>query len=175
MLSRRPAALAVIAAFAALAATLSGMARADVALPAIEMHVPTPCLACIDYAEHLRARGFAVTIVEHTQVALDKLKRWINVPAELESRQTARVEGYFIEGHVPADDIVQLLKERPAARGLAVPGLPRGAPGRELSNPTCETACTMLDREDGIRDVRRELFDTLLVAPDGSTSVWARH
>ncbi len=68
-----------------------------------------------------------------------------------------------------------MLREKPRARGIAVPGLPGGAPGRELSNPTCETACTMLDNTSGEREVRRELFNTLLVSPDGSTRVWARH
>jgi hypothetical protein len=56
-----------------------------------------------------------------------------------------------------------------------VPGLPIGAPGREFSSPTCETACTTLDNTTGERPVKRELFDTLLVKPDGSTSIWARH
>ena len=74
-----------------------------------------------------------------------------------------------------AEDIQELLRDKPKARGIAVPGLPRGAPGREISNPTCETACTMLDNSSGVREVRRELFNTLLVRPDGSTSIWARH
>jgi hypothetical protein len=76
---------------------------------------------------------------------MPRLKRWLNVPAGLESVHTAKVGNYFIEGHVPAEDIKLLLKEMPKARGLAVPGLPRGAPGREQSNPFCETACTILD------------------------------
>ena len=98
-----------------------------------------------------------------------------NVPTGLESVHTARVAGYFIEGHVPAEDIKLLLRERPRARGLAVPGLPRGAPGREQSNPFCETACTILDSAGNEREVRREAYNTLLVAPDGKTSVFARH
>jgi len=161
----------------ALAASLlvSVGASATEPLPAIEMFVPTPCLACIDYAEHLRKAGFTVSLVERDETGMAKVKRWLNVPSGLASRQTAKVGTYFIEGHVPAEDILQLLKERPPARGLAVPGLPRGAPGREISNPTCETACTMLDRENGIADVRRELFDTLLVGGDGKASIWARH
>jgi hypothetical protein len=85
------------------------------------------------------------------------------------------VANYFIEGHVPAEDILLLLKERPKARGLAVPGLPRGAPGRESYNPTCDTACTILDNAGQEREVRREAYDTLLVGPDGRTSVYARH
>lgn len=103
------------------------------------------------------------------------VKRRLRVPQDLESVHTAVVAGYFVEGHAYAEDIRELLREKPLARGIAVPGLPRGAPGRELSNPTCETACTMLDNTSGEREVRRELFNTLLVAPDGSTKVWARH
>ena len=103
------------------------------------------------------------------------VKRRLKVPTELESVHTAVVAGYFIEGHVPAEDILQLLKEKPRARGLAVPGLPRGAPGREKSAPFCETGCTILDNEGVEPVVRREMFNTYLVAPNGKTSVWARH
>ena len=106
---------------------------------------------------------------------MPRLKRWLNVPAELESVLTAKVAGYFIEGNVPVEDILQLLNEKPRARGLAVPGLPRGSPGREISNPVCETACTILDNAGREREIRRELYNTLLVKPDGKTSVFARH
>ena len=160
-----------------LASTLLGasLAAADTpaALPEVRVFAPSPCLACIDWADHLRRAGFPVTVTETADV--DAVKRRLRVPAELASRHTSTVAGYFIEGHVPADDILLLLKEKPKARGLAVPGLPRGAPGLELSNPTCETACTMLDNDSGVREVRREIFETLLVLPDGRTSRWARH
>jgi hypothetical protein len=106
---------------------------------------------------------------------MPRLKRWLNVPSGLESVHTAKVGNYFIEGHVPAEDIKLLLKEKPMARGLAVPGLPRGAPGREQSNPFCETACTILDNASKEREIRREAYNTLLVGPDGKTSVFARH
>jgi hypothetical protein len=145
------------------------------ALPPVVVYAPSPCLACIDWADHLRQNGFEVSIEETPIANMPKLKRWLNVPAELESVHTSRVAGYFIEGHVPAEDIKLLLKEKPRARGLAVPGLPRGAPGREVSNPFCETACTILDNASQEREVRREAFNTLLVGPDGKTSVFARH
>jgi hypothetical protein len=142
-------------------------------LPKVELFAPSPCLACIDWAEHLRKHGFRVTITETAD--LDAVKRRLKVPKDVESRHTATVAGYFIEGHVPAEDILTLLKEKPKARGLAVPGLPRGAPGLEISNPTCETACTMLDNDSGVREVRREMFETQLILPNGSTKRWARH
>jgi hypothetical protein len=144
-------------------------------LPPVVVYAPSPCLACIDWADHLRQNGFEVSIEETPIAGMPKLKRWLNVPAELESVHTSRVAGYFIEGHVPAEDIKLLLKEKPRARGLAVPGLPRGAPGREVSNPFCETACTILDNASQEREVRREAYNTLLVGPDGRTSVFARH
>lgn len=157
----------------AIASPVAAAASAAESLPELEVFAPSPCLSCIDWAEHLRGAGFAVRYTEVSDLAA--CKRRLGVPPELESLQSARVAGYFVEGPVPAEDIVALLHERPKARGIAVPGLPRGAPGRELSNPTCETACTMLDNASGVRDIRREMFNTLLVLPDGSTKVWARH
>ena len=144
-------------------------------LPPVVVYAPSPCLSCIDWADHLRKNGFEITMTEVLVADMPRLKRWLNVPSELESVHTAAMAGYFIEGPVPAEDILQLLKERPRARGLAVPGLPRGAPGRELSNPVCETACTILDNAGQERDIRREMYDTLLVEPDGKTSIFARH
>jgi hypothetical protein len=95
-------------------------------LPPIVVYAPSPCLSCIDWADHLRKNGFEVTITETLVANMPRLNRWLNVPSGLESVHTAKVAGYFIEGHVPAEDILQLLKEKPKARGLAVPGLPRG-------------------------------------------------
>lgn len=163
------------AALLALAVIHSGLAAAEEPLPAIVVFAPSPCLACIDWAEHLRKHGFEVRIEETAEANMPRLKRWLNVPSGLESVHTAKVANYFIEGHVPAEDIKLLLKERPKARGLAVPGLPRGAPGREQSNPFCETACTILDNASQEREVRREAYNTLLVGPDGKTTVYARH
>lgn len=161
----------------ALAATLHRAQAAEGAaqpvLPTIEVYLPSVCLACIDWADHLRDNGFKVVLKETAD--MPALKRRLKVPVVLESVPTATVAGYFIEGHVSADDIKLLLLERPKARGLAVPGLPAGAPGREVSNPVCDTACTILDSSSGEREVRREMYNTLLVAPDGATSVFARH
>ena len=69
---------------------------------------------------------------------------------------TAIIEGYAIEGHVPAREIRRLLAERPKARGLTVPGMPAGSPGMEAGG-------------------RHEPYDVLLVLPDGSTKVYARY
>jgi hypothetical protein len=78
---------------------------------------------------HLRSGGFLVT--ERDEVDLVPVKRRHGVPRALESCHTALVEGYVIEGHVPADLIDRLLHERPKVVGLAVPGMPVGSPGME--------------------------------------------
>ncbi len=157
---------------AALAAALPVLAET---LPPVEVFVPRPCLSCIEWAEHLRQNGFKVTLKEADDMAA--VKRRFKVPADVESRMTARVAGYFIEGHVPAKDIKLLLKEKPKARGLAVPGLPMGAPGYEATGAdgSCESGCTIFDPTSGERIPRREFFNTLLVGPKGDTSIWARH
>ncbi|MBI5718886.1 MAG: metal-binding protein [Burkholderiales bacterium] len=167
--------LAPLLALFAAAAAQGGEVATPPALPPVVVYAPSPCLACIDWAEHLRRHGFSVTIEDKPLAEMPRLKRWLNVPSALESVHTARVAGYFIEGHVPAADILLLLKERPKALGLAVPGLPRGAPGRESYNPVCDTACTILDNAGREHEVRREAFNTLLVGAGGRTSVYARH
>jgi hypothetical protein len=140
--------------------------------PQIEIFMPSPCLSCIDWGAYLAENGFKVVYTETQN--MHKLKKYLNVPSALESTHTARINGYFVEGHAHAEDIYELIKEKPKARGITVPGLPRSAPGRGQSSPTCETGCTVLDNNNE-REVRRELYETLLVKPDGSTKIWARH
>lgn len=157
----------------ALALSLNGAQAAEAkGAPAVEIYGPVGCLACMEYLYHLSQNGFAATFKGTADMAA--IKRRLRVPAAVESVLTAKVGGYFIEGHVPADDIKLLLREKPKARGLAVPGLPLGAPGFEEIDPSCEAGCTIL-AGDSEREPLRELFFTLLVAPDGKTSVYARH
>jgi hypothetical protein len=79
---------------------------------------------------HLRQHGFAVTANDLTNLAPIKTRH--GVPTDLQACHTAMVDGYVIEGHVPADLIVRLLRERPPVVGLAVPGMPAGSPGMEV-------------------------------------------
>jgi hypothetical protein len=153
---------------------LPGAASAQ-SLPPVEVHLPRVCLSCIDWSEHLIKNGFTVKLSSTDDMAA--VKRRLKVPADLESVHSATVGGYFIEGHVPAEDIKLLLEEKPKARGLAVPGLPMGAPGREATgtDASCESGCIILEGGAIQRIPRRELFNTLLVLPDGKTKVFARH
>jgi hypothetical protein len=79
--------------------------------------------------DHLREKGFTVDGRDLSD--LRGVKRQHRVPAALESCHTGVIDGYVIEGHVPADVIDQLLRERPKVAGLAVPGMPLGSPGME--------------------------------------------
>ncbi len=152
---------------------LASWVQAEERLPDMVLYTPNVCLACVEYADYLRKNGFTVTVKATDDMAA--VKRRLKVPKHLQAEPSATVAGYFIEGHVPAEDIKELLLEKRKARGLAVPGLPLGAPGREFSSPTCDTACTVLDGDTGQGRVRRELYETLLVKPDGDTSIYARH
>jgi hypothetical protein len=95
----------------------------------ITVHKTPWCGCCTGWSAHLRRAGFDVTEIKHDD--LTPIKQMMGVPAALESCHTAEVEGYAIEGHVPAADIKKLLATRPDAAGLAVPGMPTGSPGME--------------------------------------------
>jgi hypothetical protein len=78
---------------------------------------------------HLKDAGFAVTVEETAD--LEAVRKRLGVPADLTACHTAEIDGYVIEGHVPALAVRRLLQERPKAIGLAVPGMPAGSPGME--------------------------------------------
>lgn len=109
-------------------ATWAGPALAQGAsLPQVEVTKDPDCGCCSGWVAHLRRAGFPVSVVNDAN--LQPLKTRLGVPDELAGCHTAEVAGYVIEGHVPAPAIKRLLAEKPAARGLAVPGMPAGSPG----------------------------------------------
>ncbi len=83
---------------------------------------------------HLQSKGFKVDKKDVTDNQLSEVKSKYRVPEKLQSCHTAVAQGYVFEGHVPADLILRVLKEKPAILGLAVPGMPPGAPGMGGSN-----------------------------------------
>jgi hypothetical protein len=88
------------------------------------------CGCCTKWAEHLDEQGFDTEVRPVDN--LDAVKQEAGVPASMASCHTAKVAGYFVEGHVPAADIRRLLKEKPDIAGLTVPGMPLGSPGMEV-------------------------------------------
>lgn len=88
------------------------------------------CGCCTKWADRLEEQGFGADVRPVNN--LDAIKREAGVPAGMASCHTAKVAGYFVEGHVPAADIQRLLQEKPDIAGLAVPGMPVGSPGMEV-------------------------------------------
>jgi hypothetical protein len=98
----------------------------------VEVYKTPTCGCCGLWVKHLEANGFATKVTNMDD--LSTVKATHGVPAKAASCHTAVVEGYAIEGHVPAADVRRLLKERPKVAGLAVPGMPLGSPGMEFGN-----------------------------------------
>ncbi len=119
----------------------------------VVMYKNPGCQCCTKWGFHLEGAGFEVE--EKPVRGMMELKQSYGVPARFESCHTAIIGDYFVEGHVPVEDVQRLLREKPDALGLTVPGMPIGSPGMEGPNP--------------------ESYDVYLVAKDGSTSVYASH
>ena len=105
------------------------------------------CGCCGDWVKHMEANGFKVTV--HDVQNLNPIKEKAGLTPALASCHTAFVGGYAIEGHVPASDIRRLLREKPDAKGLAVPGMPIGSPGMEVAGRPNDPYDVVLFREQG--------------------------
>jgi hypothetical protein len=109
------------------------------------------CGCCSEWIAHLRKNGFEVAINDVEDTA--PIRQKFGLPAKFGSCHTARMGNYVVEGHVPAQELRRLLREKPSALGLAVPGMPVGSPGMEMGD-------------------RRDAYDVLLVRADGSSRVY---
>ena len=118
------------------------------------MYKSPSCGCCGKWVEHVEKHGFTVKTVPTAD--MQAVKQRLKVPAELASCHTTVVNGYVIEGHVPAADIKRLLAQKPKARGIAVAGMPMGSPGMEHGN-------------------HREPYATMLIGTNGKATVFARH
>ncbi len=109
------------------------------------------CGCCKNWISHLEENGFTVEV--HNERNMSPIKSELGVPRNLQSCHTATVGDYVVEGHVPAEEITRLLKEKPSVKGLAVPGMPMGSPGME--------------------GPRQDAYDVLTFERNGKTSVYA--
>lgn len=121
--------------------------------PQVEVWKDPNCGCCKDWVTHLQSNGFDVKVHDSGNAAA---RTRLRIPEKMGSCHTATVGAYAIEGHVPARDIQRLLKDKPKAIGLAVPGMPIGSPGMD----------TALYRG------RVDAYDVLLVLEDGSSRVF---
>jgi hypothetical protein len=127
-----PVALATLALITLAGANLR--AANDAKKPTITVYKDPSCGCCKKWIEHLQSHGYRVDAKDSPDMA--DIKRSLGVPDGLTACHTAVVNGYLIEGHVPAEDIDRLLKQKPTIAGLAVPGMPMGSPG--MSGPRAE-------------------------------------
>jgi hypothetical protein len=139
---------------AALVATLGAAALPTAAAPpSILVYKSPSCGCCKAWMEHLSQNGFKVTGKDMDDV--QPMKDEVGLPAKLASCHTAIVDGYVIEGHVPAADIQRLLKERPKIVGLSAPGMPPSSPGMDQPG--------------------KVPYDVIAFDAKGTTTVYARH
>jgi len=124
--------------------------------PEMVVYKTETCGCCDVWVDHVKDAGFAVTAHDISHRELNEKKRDAGLDFGLSSCHTAFVDGYAIEGHVPAEQIFRLLEERPDVAGLTVPGMPIGSPGMEHGD-------------------RYDPYDVLAFQPDGSTTVFASY
>ncbi|MBP7451247.1 MAG: DUF411 domain-containing protein [Ottowia sp.] len=134
-------------------AALPAWVQAAPPATALEVWKDASCGCCGDWIEHMQANGFKVTVHDSGNQAV---RARLGLDKRYGSCHTALVGGYLVEGHVPAPDVRRLLRDKPKALGLAVPGMPVGSPG--MDGP--------------VYGGRRDAYDVLLVQRDGSASVF---
>ena len=122
-------------------------------LPKVDIYKSPTCGCCGKWIEHMQKSGFKVEIHEVSDIPGSRKK--LGMPDKYGSCHTSKIGDYVVEGHVPAADIKQLLKDRPKALGLAVPSMPPGSPGMDIPNSPP--------------------YETFLVQADGSSRVYAKH
>lgn len=123
-------------------------------LPTMTVYKSPTCGCCKAWVQRAEAAGFRV--VAHDTADVAPIKRQYGVADALHSCHTAVVGGYVVEGHVPPEDVIRLLRERPAIAGIAVPGMPVGSPGMEMG-------------------AQKDPYDVIAFTKEGRTSVYAKH
>lgn len=135
-----------------IAAAMPALARNQ--LPLVEVFKSPTCGCCGAWVDHLKSAGFPVKVVEVDDTTATR-KRY-GLPDKFGSCHTGIVNGYVVEGHVPAAEVKRLLTAKPAAIGLAVPGMPIGSPGMEQGG-------------------RKDPYDVFLIDKSGRETVFAHY
>ncbi len=125
-------------------------------LPTMTVYKSASCGCCGGWVDHAKGAGFTVKVIDTE--ALATVKADLGVPARLQSCHTVVVGNYLVEGHVPAADVKRLLAEKPAVRGIAVPGMPIGSPGMEQGPVS-----------------GYQKYEVIAFTASGGTSVFAKH
>jgi hypothetical protein len=151
-MNRRTTLLSFIASISAVIAPHAGRTAV---FPPVAVYRNPGCGCCEGWVKHMIAAGFKVTIEDDPD--LNARRESLKMPADLASCHIGLADGYAFEGHIPVEDVVKFLRERPAgAIGLVVPGMPMESPGMELGGSS-------------------EAFDVLLISANVAPAVYASH
>jgi hypothetical protein len=134
--------------------TNCGTAFATAELPSVRAYHNPGCTCCHGWAKHMETAGFKMTLTEDPDLAAKQ--RALGVPEALTGCHFARVGPYLITGHVPSEDVLRLLAQKPNARGLALPGMPLGSPGMEMGSEV-------------------EKYSVLIFFADGTSKIFSQH
>src|SRR6186997_1494801 len=155
--TRTTIAIAIIAT-AGLAYGVAAQQKAPAAaagLPRVTVYKTSSCGCCRLWVDHMKSSGFDVQAMDVSSADVRAVSKAAGLKDDDTSCHTAKIGNYVVEGHVPADDIKRMLKEKPAIAGIAAPGMPQGSPGMEQGS--------------------KEPYDVVAFAKDGKTTVFARH
>ena len=153
-----PSAIAVaIIAAAGVAYGVAAQQKAPAAgaLPKVTVYKTSSCGCCRLWVDHMKQNGFDVQAMDVSSADVRSVSKVAGLKDEDTSCHTAKIGNYVVEGHVPADDIKRMLKEKPAIAGIAAPGMPQGSPGMEQGT--------------------KEPYDVVAFMKDGRTTVFAKH
>ena len=128
---------------------------APAALPKVTVYKTSSCGCCKLWVDHMKASGFDVQAMDVSSADVRAVSKAAGLKDDDTSCHTAKVGNYTVEGHVPADDIKRMLKEKPAIAGIAAPGMPQGSPGMEQGT--------------------KEPYDVIAFTKDGKSTVFAIH
>ena len=130
-------------------------AQQSAALPKVTVYKTSSCGCCRLWVDHMKSSGFDVQAMDVSSADVRAVSKAAGLKDEDTSCHTAKIGNYVVEGHVPADDITRMLKEKPAIAGLSAPGMPQGSPGME----------------QGVK----EPYDVIAFKKDGTSTVYAKH
>lgn len=147
---------ATIGAIALLGLSVTAQSKpAAAAATKVTVYKTSSCGCCKLWVDHLKASGFDVQAMDVSAEQVRAVSKAAGLKDDDVSCHTAKVGNYIVEGHVPADDIKRMLKEKPAIAGIAAPGMPQGSPGMEQGS--------------------KEAYDVVAFTKDGKTTVYAKH
>ena len=138
----------------ALSVAPAALAATKVSAPEVHVFKSASCGCCGAWVDHMKASGFRVRVAEVNDTTAARKR--LGMPDSFGSCHTASVEGYVLEGHVPAAEVKRLLATRPVATGLAVPSMPPGSPGMEVGE-------------------RKDPYDVFLIDKSGGHTVFAHY